>query len=88
MNTQVHQQVKKKLFPHEDYDMPHPSRKHTISDISDLVSYPKRVNHNTPKEEARHTQTTINSKNIQTEDQPSTNQYDTKGRSKAHTNYK
>ena len=29
-------------FPHEDYDMPHPSRKHTISDISDLVSYPKR----------------------------------------------
>ena len=24
-------------FPHEDYDMPHVSRKHTISDISDLV---------------------------------------------------
>ena len=24
-------------FPHEDYDMPHPSRKRTISDISDLV---------------------------------------------------
>ena len=58
MNTQVHQQVKKKLSPHEDYDMPHPYRKHTISDISDLVSYPKRGNHNTPKEEATHTQTT------------------------------
>ena len=63
-------------FPHEDYDMPHPSRKHTISDISDLVSYPKRGNHNTPEEEARHTQTTNNSKNIQTADQPSTIQYD------------
>ena len=34
-------------FPHEEYDMPRPSRKHTISDISDLVSYPKRGNHNT-----------------------------------------
>ena len=63
-------------FPHEDYDMPHPSRHHIISDISDLVSYPKRGNHNTPKEEARHTQTTNNPKNIQTEDQPSTTQYD------------
>ena len=56
--------------------MPHPSKKYTISDISDLVSYPKRVNCNTPKEEATHTQTTNNSKNIQTEDQPSTILYD------------
>ena len=56
--------------------MPHPSRKHTISDISDLVSYPKMGNHNTPGEEARHTQTMNNSKNTQTEDQPSTIQYD------------
>ena len=35
------------MFPYEDYDMPHPSRKHTISDISDLVSYPKGYNYNT-----------------------------------------
>ena len=56
--------------------MPHPSRKHTISDISDLVSYPKRGNHNTPEEEARHTQTINNSKSTQTEDQPSTIQYE------------
>ena len=63
-------------FPHEDYDMQHPSRKHTISDISDLVSYPKRRNHKVPEEEARYTQTINNSKNIQTEDQPSTNKYD------------
>ena len=32
-------------FPHEDYDMSCPSRKHTISDISDLISHPKRGNH-------------------------------------------
>ena len=61
-------------FPHEA--MAHPSRKYTISDISDLVSYPKRGNHNTPEEEARHTQTINNYKNTQTEDQPSTNKYD------------
>ena len=36
-------------FPHEGYDMPRPSRKHTISDISDLVSHPKRGNQNIPE---------------------------------------
>ena len=29
-------------FPPEEYDLPRPSRKHIISDISDLASYPKR----------------------------------------------
>gem|GEM_PF-2876143 len=32
-------------FPHDDYDMPRPTRKHTISDISDLVTHSKRGNH-------------------------------------------
>ena len=63
-------------FPHEVYDIPHPSRKHTISDISDLVSYPKRRNHKVTEKEARHIQTTNNSGNIQIEDQPTTNKYD------------
>ena len=44
--------------------------------LSDLVSYPKRGNHNTSEEEVRHTQTTNNFKNIQTEEQPCTNKYD------------
>ena len=34
-------------FPYKEYDMPRPSRKHTILDISDLVSYPKSGNQNT-----------------------------------------
>ena len=42
-------------FPHEDYDMPHPSRKHTISDISDLVSYPKRRNGKNKKQMMKET---------------------------------
>ena len=54
-------------FPHEDNDMPHPSRKHTISDISDLVSYHKRGNYNTIDVARRittNTQTNVeNSKN-------------------------
>ena len=29
-------------FPHEEYDMSRPFRKHIISDISDLVSYPQK----------------------------------------------
>ena len=36
-------------FPYEEYGMSRPSRKHTIFDISDLVSYPKRGNQNTPE---------------------------------------
>ena len=32
-------------FPIKDYNIPHPSRKYTASDISDLVSYPNRGNH-------------------------------------------
>ena len=62
-------------FPHEDYDMPHPSRKHTISDISDLVSYPKRRNHKVQEEEARHIMTTNDTENIQAEDQSTTEKY-------------
>ena len=49
--------------------MPHPSRKHTISDISDLVSYPKKGNHKALLEEARYTTTLTqtNIENIQTD---------------------
>ena len=65
-------------FPHEDYDMPHPSRKHTISDISDLVSYPKRGNYNTnevARTTATNTQTNVentkdeNQSHFETDDQ-------------------
>ena len=45
-------------FLHEDYDMPHPSRNHTISDISDLVSYPKRGN-NSALTHVRYTSSTV-----------------------------
>ena len=52
-------------FLHKDYDMPRPSRKHTISDISDLVSYPKRGNQNTP-ENARFTTSYLQDKDEDT----------------------
>ena len=58
-------------FPLEDHVMSHHSRKHTISDISDLVSYHKRGNPKVPEEEARLTQTNLEIGNIHTESQSS-----------------
>ena len=52
-------------FPHEEYGMPRHSRKHTISDLSDLVSYPKKGNHNTPKH-VRYTTSHIQNKDEET----------------------
>ena len=40
--------------PYKEHDMPHYSRKHTNSDVCDLVSYPKKGNYEDP-EEARYT---------------------------------
>ena len=60
--------VQEETFPHEEYDMPYPSIKHTISDILDLVSYPNRGTFKA-QEEARDTTKHIqtNKQNTQTD---------------------